>query len=70
MPDFDSFDYHAPDEVQLAMIDGYRDVAKIFRDSLMKTLPPSRERSLALTHIEEALMWSCKAVFVPPAPPR
>lgn len=70
MSDFDPFDYHAPNTEQLAKIDGYRDLAKIMRDSIVKTLPSSRERSLALTHLEEALMWSCKAVFAPPNLPR
>lgn len=30
---------------------------------------PSREHSLALTKLEEALMWAGKAIFAPPTTP-
>ena len=34
-----------------------------FAEYLATEVEPSRELSLALTHLEEALMWSGKAVF-------
>jgi hypothetical protein len=38
----------------------YKDAAHLTID----LIPPSRERSLALTKLEEALMWAVKAVAV------
>ena len=35
---------------------------------IIKTLPPSRERSLALTALQEALMWSNAAIAYGPDP--
>jgi hypothetical protein len=60
----DAFDYHKPTEAQLATITRFREHAKAFRDSL-NGLPPSRESSLALTNIEQALMWANKAAVKP-----
>ena len=39
-----------------------RDVAYL-AEYLASKIEPSRELSLALTHLEEALMWAGKAVF-------
>lgn len=58
----DPFDHRAPDERERALIDGNRNEAKAMRARLM-AMPPSRERSLALTALEESLMWANKAAF-------
>jgi len=57
---FDPFDYIAPTLQQREAIDRFRHCAKSYR-SVLEELPASRERSIALTHLEEALMWSNKA---------
>lgn len=69
-PAFDSFDYHAPDPGQALALQTNRDAAKAMRAVLL-VMPPSRERSLAITALEESLMWANKAALVPqPPPPR
>lgn len=57
---FDSFDYHTPTPDQITAIEVFRQKAKDFREAL-DCLRPSREKSLALTNLEQALMWSNKA---------
>lgn len=52
------FTYHAPKENQIPRYKDIRDIAKIFAGMILKHCPPSRERSLALTKIEEASMWA------------
>ena len=58
---FDPFDYHTPSPHQRETIETFRATAKSFRALLEQALPPSRERSLAVTKLEEALMWANKA---------
>ena len=39
-------------------------------EQLIEQTPPSRERSLAITKLEEAIMWAVKGLTAtPPAPP-
>ena len=40
-----------------------RDRTVLLAERLTTEIEPSRELSLALTHLEEALMWSGKAIF-------
>lgn len=45
--------------------DRYSEVRKVgmfFSETLLKTVPESRERSLAITKIEEAMMWANAAI--------
>ncbi len=56
------FTYHAPkgdqaDRYILLRADG-KDLAEL----LYGNCPPSRERSLALTHLEQAIMWAHAAI--------
>lgn len=71
MPEaFDPFEYHEPTENQRTAIEAFRQKAKDFREAL-DCLPPSREKALAVTNLEQTLMWANKAaVAPPPAPPR
>ena len=58
-------DSAAPNEHQLAH---QRILRKFIADAgayLEDVTPPSREQSLALTKLEEALMWAGKAIFKP-----
>ena len=52
------FTYHPPVPNQLPRYEKIRDHAKAFAAVLLENCPPSRERSLALTHLEEAVMWA------------
>jgi hypothetical protein len=46
---------------QLDAMQGVRDMAEDFTEQL-ELLPPSRERSLAATKIEEAMFWANAAI--------
>lgn len=52
------FTYHPPVPYQLPRYEEIRDYARTFASTLLKDCPPSRERSLALTALEEAVMWA------------
>jgi hypothetical protein len=51
------FTYHAPKEDQLPRYASIRAMAKTYAFNLLRNCPPSRERSLALTALEESVMW-------------
>lgn len=58
-----SFTYHPPrrqDEV--VFYQEFRDVARQVGEFLVYATPASRERSLALTKLQEAVMWGNAAV--------
>ncbi len=52
------FTYHAPRGDQEARYVALRATAKEFAEEIVAKCPPSRERSLALTNLEQAIMWS------------
>ena len=52
-----NYKYHAPKEGQPAKYEQLREKAKEFACLCVAFCPESRERSLALTKIEEAVMW-------------
>ena len=45
-----------------------RTAARKFGDIILDTTDASREQSLALTHVEEALMWATKQVAITQLP--
>lgn len=53
-----NFEYHAPKEGQPQKYAELRSSAKTLAGYVIKNCPDSRERSLALTKIEEAVMWA------------
>lgn len=53
-----NFTYHAPKETQPERYEMIRTEAKNFASNLMRNCPPSRELSLALTALEDAVMWA------------
>jgi len=58
--------YHKADtspEV-IAKFEALRDGARQFGDVVFANCQPSREASIALTHIEDALMWAIKQVAI------
>ena len=50
------FTYHEPHGDQPERYEGIRNAAMRYAEYLIVRCPPSRELSLALTHIEEAMM--------------
>lgn len=55
-----NFIYHAP-IAELKHVERYqnlRDAFRLFATQILKTCPPSRERSVALTNLEQAMFWS------------
>ena len=56
------FTYHAPKGDQPERYEQIRNHAKAFATTIVKSCPQSREQSLALTHLEEAVMWANAAI--------
>lgn len=54
----DIFTYHAPKEGQPAMYQQIRDKAKELAYLIDGLVPDSREKSLAMTKLEETVMWA------------
>lgn len=52
------FTYHPPKGDQAARYNHLRAVARSLALDIASTCPPSRERSIALTKLEEAVMWA------------
>ena len=53
-----NFTYHSPFGDQTARYQKIRNEAKNLAIHIMTFTPPSREQSLALTHLEDAIMWA------------
>lgn len=56
------FNYHAPNENQRRFYEAYRASLREIARDLTEAVPDCRERSLAITHLEEAMMWGNAAV--------
>ena len=56
------FTYHAPKENQPQKYENIRKNALAFADLIDKMCPDSREKSLAITHLEEVVMWANAAI--------
>lgn len=59
-----SLDHHAPSDDAIASIGILRDHAKTFAAVVIGATESRRESSLALTHLEDTLMWAVKAVIL------
>lgn len=57
-----SFVYHSPKEDQPDRYVRLREEAKNLVYSIVKNTPPSREQSLALTNLEQAIFWANAAI--------
>ncbi len=57
-----NFTYHAPRPDQLPRYESIRSATKIVAERLLQLCPPGRELSLALTKLEEAVMWANAAI--------
>lgn len=56
------FTYHAPKNDQPERYVTLRDEAKDLAYTIVKNTPPSREQSLAITHLEEAIFYANAAI--------
>ena len=52
------FTYHAPREGQPEIYKAIRDKALLFAQHIDSVCPESREKSLAITHLEEVVFWA------------
>ena len=57
-----AFTYHAPQEGQPERYIALRDRAKDFAELIDVSCPKSREKSLAMTKLEEVIMWANAAI--------
>ena len=57
------FAYFKPHEDAMEIIQSVRDAYKALYDHLL-TLPPSRERSVAITELETSAMWAIKGLVI------
>lgn len=53
---------HAPSETQVRFIEIVRTVGKQLGHQIVEYCPPGREQSLALTALEETVMWAVAAI--------
>ena len=58
----DVFRYHGPDPVQIEKYQKINIAVKECAKVILENAPHSRERSLALTDIQEARMWANAAI--------
>ncbi len=63
MPNKHPFDYHAPNQTQIEQISTVRTKCKELNETLL-ALPPSRERSIAITNLEQVSMWANKGIIM------
>ena len=56
------FTYHPPKDGQPETYQALRAIALNFARTIDQQAPDSREKSLALTHLEEAVMWANAAI--------
>ncbi len=56
------FRYHAPKDDQLKRYEEIRAKAMSFALEVFRSCPEGREKSLAMTKIEEAVMWANAAI--------
>ena len=56
------FTYHAPKDGQVERYQEIRDYAHGLASLVNHQCPESREKSLAFTHIEDAVMWANAAI--------
>lgn len=53
-----NFIYHEPKEGQVDKYQGLRDEFKALAHTINDECPESREKSLAFTHLENAMFWA------------
>ena len=56
------FTYHPPTPEQTLKYEGVREVARGMAEFIDEAGPDSREKSLALTHLDEVVFWTNAAI--------
>jgi len=56
------FTYHAPKDDQASRYETVRANARFFAELLVDLCPDSRELSLAMTNLEQVVMWANAAI--------
>jgi hypothetical protein len=56
------FNYHQPTGNKVAVHENVRSVYRQLAHDMVEALPDSREKSLAITALEESLMWANAAI--------
>lgn len=56
------FEYHKPDAEKAETHAAIRERCLMLAEQLNECLPEGREKSLAITHLEEVMMWSNAAI--------
>lgn len=59
-----TFVYHAPKGNQAERYVKLRETAKVFAELVCVNCPDSREKSVALTNIQQAFMWANAAIAI------
>lgn len=63
MDDLDKrFTYHPPKDNQIERYQKIREWAHHFASMLQENIPDSREKSLAMTNLEQVVMWANAAI--------
>jgi hypothetical protein len=57
-----AFTYHAPKAGQPELYTALRHQAKDLARSILLASPPSRERAIAITNLEQSIMWANAAI--------
>lgn len=60
----DRFTYHFPRSDQPVRYELIRDNVRAVADLIDRICPPSREKSCALTYLQEAVMWANAAIAI------
>jgi len=60
----DPFYYHEPTDELRAHLKQWRAYFRQFRDQIVREVPEGRQRALAITHLEDALMHTISALVI------
>lgn len=55
---------HRPSDSTIEEIEDYRELVQKLAELVIVSIPPSRARSITLTHLEDAVMWGVKAMIL------
>lgn len=56
------FDYHPPKADQASVYEYFRGKMKALAEDINRICPESREKALAMTNLEQAIMWANAAI--------
>lgn len=62
------FEYHAPDDIKRVAHERVRNELLAVGRLIVAMTPESREQSLAITHLEDAMFWANAAIARYPSP--